>query len=316
MAVNEDMKVFAGNAHPALLKSICEYLDVVPGAIEVFKFSNDNTFVRILENIRERDVFIVQPLGVPVNDNLMELLIMLDAAKRASAGRITAVIPYYAYGRSDKKDQPRVPITARLVANLIEVAGADRVLTIDLHAGQIQGFFNIPVDELSAIPMLARYYKEKNFDDIVVTATDIGDAKRAGDTAKILNADIAIIEKHRIGNKEMVEASNLIGDVKGRTAIIVDDEILTGGTVIAAVEALVAHGAKEVWCGITHGILSGQSAELIENSAIKEFVVTDTLPISESRLLSKTRVLSVASLLGEAIFRIHNGHSVGAMFED
>jgi ribose-phosphate pyrophosphokinase len=316
MPVNEDMKVFAGNAHPELLKSICEYLDVVPGAIEVFKFSNDNTFVRILENIRERDVFIVQPLGMPVNDNLMELLIMLDAAKRASAGRITAVIPYYAYGRSDKKDQPRVPITARLVANLIEVAGADRVLTIDLHAGQIQGFFNIPVDELSAIPMLARYYQEKNFDDIVVTATDIGDAKRAGDTAKILNADIAIIEKHRIGNKEMVEASNLIGDVRGRTAIIVDDEILTGGTVIAAAEALVAHGAKEVWCGITHGILSGQSAELIENSAIKEFVVTDTLPIPEARLMSKTRVLSVASLLGEAIYRIHNGHSVGAMFED
>jgi ribose-phosphate pyrophosphokinase len=316
MAVNDNMKVFAGNAHPELLKSICEYLDVVPGAIEVFKFSNDNTFVRILENIRERDVFIVQPLGMPVNDNLMELLIMLDAAKRASAGRITAVIPYYAYGRSDKKDQPRVPITARLVANLIEVAGANRVLTIDLHAGQIQGFFNIPVDELSAIPMLAKYYQEKNFDDIVVTATDIGDAKRAGDTAKILNADIAIIEKHRIGNKEMVEASNLIGDVKGRTAIIVDDEILTGGTVIAAAEALVAHGAKEVWCGITHGILSGQSAELIENSAIKEFVVTDTLPIPEARLMSKTRVLSVASLLGEAIHRIHNGHSVGAMFED
>jgi ribose-phosphate pyrophosphokinase len=291
-------------------------LKVSPGEIEVFKFSNDNTFVRILENIREQDVFIVQPLGAPVNDNLMELLIMIDTAKRASAGRITAVIPYYAYGRSDKKDQPRVPITARLVANLIEVAGANRVLTIDLHAGQIQGFFNIPVDELSAIPMLARYYMEKNFEDVVVTATDIGDAKRAGDTAKILNADIAIIEKHRIGNKEMVEASNLIGDVEGRTAIIVDDEMLTGGTVIAATEALMEHGAKEIWCGVTHGVLSGKAPELIENSAIKEFLTTDTLPIPDTKRMSKTKVLSVASLLGEAIYRIHNGQSVGAMFED
>jgi ribose-phosphate pyrophosphokinase len=281
----------------------------------VFKFSNDNTFVRILENIREQDVFIVQPLGAPVNDNLMKLLIMIDTAKRASAGRITAVIPYYAYGRSDKKDQPRVPITARLVANLIEVAGANRVLTIDLHAGQIQGFFNIPVDELSAIPMLARYYMEKNFEDVVVTATDIGDAKRAGDTAKILNADIAIIEKHRIGNKEMVEASNLIGDVEGRTAIIVDDEMLTGGTVIAATEALMEHGAKEIWCGVTHGVLSGKAPELIENSAIKEFLTTDTLPIPDVKRMSKTKVVSVASLLGEAIYRIHNGQSVGAMFE-
>ena len=316
MATNQDLKLFAGNAHPELLKAICSYLKVSPGEIEVFKFSNDNTFVRILENIREQDVFIVQPLGAPVNDNLMELLIMIDTAKRASAGRITAVIPYYAYGRSDKKDQPRVPITARLVANLIEVAGANRVLTIDLHAGQIQGFFNIPVDELSAIPMLARYYMEKNFEDVVVTATDIGDAKRAGDTAKILNADIAIIEKHRIGNKEMVEASNLIGDVEGRTAIIVDDEMLTGGTVIAATEALMEHGAKEIWCGVTHGVLSGKAPELIENSAIKEFLTTDTLPIPDTKRMSKTKVVSVASLLGEAIYRIHNGQSVGAMFED
>lgn len=316
MPVFEDLKVFGGNAHPVLLNDICAYLGVSPGEIEVFKFSNDNTFVRILENIRERDVFIVQPLSTPVNDHLMELLIMLDAAKRASAGRITAVIPYYAYGRSDKKDQPRVPITARLVANLIEVAGANRVLTIDLHAGQIQGFFNIPVDELSAIPMLARYYREKGFDNIVVTATDVGDAKRAGDTAKILNADIAIIEKHRIGNQEKVEASNLIGEVEGRTAIIVDDEIGTGGTIIAATEALMERGVKEIWCGVTHGILSGRAAELIENSVIKEFLVTDTLPIPDAKRMSKTRIISVASLLGEAIHRIHSGMSVGAMFED
>ena len=315
MPVFEDLKVFGGNAHPDLLNDICAYLGVSPGEIEVFKFSNDNTFVRILENIRERDVFIVQPLSAPVNDHLMELLIMLDAAKRAWGGRITAVIPYYAYGRSDKKDQPRVPITARLVANLIEVAGANRVLTMDLHAGQIQGFFNIPVDELSAIPMLARYYLEKNLPNIVVTATDVGDAKRAGDTAKILNADIAIIEKHRIGNQEKVEASNLIGEVEGRTAIIVDDEIGTGGTVIAAAEVLIERGVKEIWCGVTHGVLSGRAPELIENSAIKEFLVTDTLPIPDTKRMSKTRIMSVASLLGEAIHRIHNGLSVGAMFE-
>ena len=315
MPVFEDLKVFGGNAHPDLLNDVCAYLGVSPGEIEVFKFSNDNTFVRILENIRERDVFIVQPLSAPVNDHLMELLIMLDAAKRASAGRITAVVPYYAYGRSDKKDQPRVPITARLVANLIEVAGANRVLTMDLHAGQIQGFFNIPVDELSAIPMLARYYLEKNLPNIVVTATDVGDAKRAGDTAKILNADIAIIEKHRIGNQEKVEASNLIGEVEGRTAIIVDDEIGTGGTVIAAAEVLIERGVKEIWCGVTHGVLSGRAPELIENSAIKEFLVTDTLPIPATKRMSKTRIMSVASLLGEAIHRIHNGLSVGAMFE-
>ena len=315
MPVFEDLKVFSGNAHPQLLKDICVYLGVSPAQIEVFKFSNDNTFVRILENIRECDVFIVQPISTPVNDNLMELLIMLDAAKRASAGRITAVVPYYAYGRSDKKDQPRVPITARLVANLIETAGADRVLTIDLHAGQIQGFFNIPVDELSAIPMLAQYYMGHNFKDMVVAATDVGDAKRAGDTARFLDADLAIIEKHRIGNKEQVEAENLIGEVEGRTAIIVDDEIGTGGTVIAAAELLQKHGAKEIWCGVTHGVLSARAPELINNSVVKELVVTDTLPIGDGKRTSKTKILLVASLLGEAMSRIHAGQSVGAMFD-
>ena len=315
MPVFEDLKVFSGNAHPQLWADICNYLGVSKGNIEVFKFSNDNTFVRILENVRERDVFIVQPISAPVNDHLMELLIMVDAAKRASAGRITAVVPYYAYGRSDKKDQPRVPITARLVANLIETAGADRILTMDLHAGQIQGFFNIPVDELSAIPMLARYYLAKKIENVVVVAPDVGAAERAEDTAHLLNADIAIIEKHRIGNEERVEARNLIGEVEGRTAIIVDDEIGTGGTVIATARALAEHGAKEVYCGVTHGVLSGNAPELIEGSDVKELVVTDTLPILDGSRTAKTEVLSVASLLGEAIHRIHNGLSVGAMFE-
>ncbi len=315
MPVFEDLKVFGGNAHPLLLAEVCNYLGVSKGKIEVFKFSNDNTFVRILENIRERDVFIVQPISAPVNDNLMELLIMLDAAKRASAGRITAVVPYYAYGRSDKKDQPRVPITARLIANLIETAGADRMLTVDLHAGQIQGFFNIPVDELSAIPMLARYYRDLRIENMVITAPDVGAAERAEDTASLLGAEIAIIEKHRIGNEERVEASNLIGEVSGRNAIIVDDEIDTGGTVIATAEVLAENGAVDIYCGVTHGVLSGQAPELIEGSAVKELAVTDTLPITNSKRTSKTQVLPVASLLGEAIHRIHGGLSVGEMFE-
>ena len=232
MPIAEDLKVFTGNAHPRLSHDICSYLGIRPGQIDVFKFKNDNTFVKILENIRERDVFIVQPFSAPVNDNIMELLIMLDAAKRASARRITAVLPYYAYGRSDKKDQPRVPITARLVATMIEAAGADRVLTLDLHAGQIQGFFNIPVDELTAIPMLAHHFA--NGEDLVVAATDAGGAKRARDTADLIGADIAIAEKRRLGNSEKVVVDEVIGDVKGRKVIIVDEEISTGGTVVAA----------------------------------------------------------------------------------
>jgi ribose-phosphate pyrophosphokinase len=315
MPAFDDLKVFTGNAHPQLARDICSYLGIGLGQCEVFKFANDNTFVRIRENIRERDVFLVQPIAAPVNDHLMELLIMIDTVKRASAGRITAVVPYYAYGRSDKKDQPRVPITARLVADLITVAGANRVLTTDLHAGQIQGFFNIPVDELTAVPMLARYFKEREFDNIVVTATDAGDAKRARDSARILNAPIAIVDKQRIGNQDKVRAANLIGDVKGKTAIIVDDEISTGGTVVATADTLMEYGAEEVFCCVTHPVLCGKATQILENSIIKEFVVTDTLPVPEDKRGSKIKVLSVAALLGEAIHRIHSGLSVGAMFE-
>jgi ribose-phosphate pyrophosphokinase len=311
----EDLKIFTGNAHPQLSKNICSYLGMDMGECEVFKFSNDNTFVRFRENIRERDVFLVQPFSAPVNDHIMELLIMIDAARRASAGRITAVIPFYAYGRSDKKDQPRVPITARLVANLITVAGADRVLTIDLHAGQIQGFFNNPVDELTAIPMLAHHYKNRGWEDIVIVATDAGDAKRARSTADILDAPIAIVEKQRIGNQEIAEAANFIGDVEGKTAVIVDDEITSGGTVVATVRALQEHGAKDIYCAATHGVFSGNALERIYNSGVKEIVITDTLPISDYLRSNGTTVLSVAPILGEAIHRIHSGLSVGAMFE-
>ena len=257
MPVAEDLKVFTGNAHPQLTRDICSYLGIQPGYIDVFKFKNDNTFVKILENVRERDVFIVQPFSEPVNDHIMEFMIMLDAFKRASAGRITAVLPYYAYGRSDKKDQPRVPITARLIASMIEVAGADRVLTLDLHAGQIQGFFGIPVDELTAIPMLARQFGNGN--EVVVAATDVGGAQRARETADILGADIAIVQKRRLGNTDQVVADQVIGDVAGKKAVIVDDEITTGGTVVAAANALVAHGANEVYCAVTHGVLCDQA---------------------------------------------------------
>ena len=318
MAVSEDLKIFTGNAHPQLAKDICAHLNVELGACEVFKFSNDNTFVRILENVRERDVFLVQPSSVPVNDSIMELLIMIDAAKRASAGRITAVMPYFAYGRSDKKDQPRVPITARLIANLIETAGADRVMTVDLHAGQIQGFFNIPVDELTAVPTLARHFSDMSLGpDIVVVATDAGSGKRARSTANILKAPLAIVEKVRTSNNmEQVESSNLIGDVDGKIALIVDDEIGTGGTVIATADTLLRHGVRDIYCFVTHPVLSGKANEILSDSKLKGVVVTDTLPISPAKQASNISVISVASMLGEAIERIHSGESVGAMFND
>jgi ribose-phosphate pyrophosphokinase len=247
----------------------------------------------------------------------MELLIMIDAAKRASAGRVTAVIPYYGYGRTDKKDQPRVPITARLVADLLTVAGADRVLTVDLHAGQIQGFFNIPVDELSALPILAEYFTEKKLEDIVVVAVDIGISKRARDFAERLSAPLAIIEKRRTGNDGTSETLNIIGDVKGKTAILMDDEVDTGGSLLNAADALKEQGVKEVYACCTHPVFSRNAVERISNStSLKELVVTDTIAVDVTKRDGKITIISVAGLLGEAIHRIHNGLSVGAMFVD
>jgi ribose-phosphate pyrophosphokinase len=314
--VIDELKVFTGNAHPGLAKSVCEYLDIPLGKAEVFKFANDNTFVRILENIRQRDVFIIQPTCAPVNDNLMELLIMIDACKRASAGRITAVVSYYGYGRTDKKDQPRVPITGRLVADLLTAAGADRLLTVDLHAGQIQGFFNIPVDELTALPILTNYFNSKEISDLVVVAVDIGISKRARDVAERLNAPLAIIEKRRLGNNDRTEILNVIGEVKGKVALTFDDEILTGGTVVNAAKALVNAGVTEVYCCATHPVFSKEAPERIAQSNFQEVVVTDTVPLSPEQRNGKITVLSVASLLGEAIYRIHKGQSVGALFHD
>jgi ribose-phosphate pyrophosphokinase len=312
--VFQDLKVFSGNAHPELAQNICSYLETEVGDVDVFEFSNENIFVRFNENVRARDVFILQPMCSPVNTRLMELFIMIDAARRASAGRITAVLPYYPYARSDKKDQPRVPITARLVANFLETAGSDRVLTIDLHAGQIQGFFNIPVDELTALTLLSNYIAEKKLSNLTVVATDAGGAKGARRMADRLNAPLAIVEKRRLGNDEKVQATTLIGDVEGRNVLIVDDEVLTGGTLVAAANVVVEQGATAVYVAATHPILSGDAVTLIEESPINEIVFTDTIPIPPEKHLPNMTVLSVAPLLGEAIRRIHTGQSVGALF--
>ena len=312
---DEPPMVFSGRSHPTLATDISDYLGIPKGESNVFKFSNDNTFVQFQENIRQRDVFLVQPFAYPVNDHIMELLIMIDAAKRASAGRITAVTPYYAYGRTDKKDQPRVPITARLVADLLSVAGADRVLTVDLHAGQIQGFFNIPVDELTALPLLARYFQDKAIENLVVVSVDIGISKRARDMAARLGVPLAIIEKRRVGNDDSSESLNIIGDVDGMNALTFDDEIDTAGSLMSAVETLKEAGAQDIYSCCTHLVLSGPGADRIANSSIRELVATDTLPLSEEKKNGKVTTISVAPLLGEAIRRIHEGLSVGAMFE-
>jgi len=312
----DEIKVFSGSAHPALAQAVADYLDIPLGKCEVFEFSNENIFVRILENVRQRDTFVIQPFSSPVNKNLVELLIMIDALKRASAARITAVVPYYAYGRTDKKDQPRVPITARLVADLLTVAGANRLLTVDLHAAQIQGFFNIPVDELTALYILGRYFEEKDLNQsLVVVATDIGISKRARDLAEKLNAPLAIVEKRRVGNVDRAEALNIIGEVEGKVALTVDDEIDTAGSLVNVVEALGKRGAREVYSCCTHPIFSSQAISKIAACSVKEVVVTDTVPVDITKKLGKITVLPIAPLLGEAIRRIHTGLSIGALFE-
>jgi ribose-phosphate pyrophosphokinase len=311
----DELKVFSGTAHPALARAVCDYLDIPLGEAEVFEFSNENIFVRILENVRERDVFIVQPICSPVNKSLVELLIMLDAFRRASAGRITAVVPYYGYARTDKKDQPRVPITARLIADLITTAGADRLLTVDLHAPQIQGFFTIPVDELTARPMLAQHFKEKALNNLVVVATDIGISKVARDVAAKLGAPLAIVEKRRVGNVDASETLNVIGEVEGMHALTVDDEIDTAGSLVGVVNALLKRGVTKVYACCTHPVFSGPAIQRIAACPVKEVVVTDTIPVNDDKKLNKITVLSIASLIGEAIHRIHTGLSVGAMFE-
>jgi ribose-phosphate pyrophosphokinase len=315
LAAYSDLAIFSGRAHPGLARDVCARLEMPLGDCEIFEFSNENIFVRIRENVRSRDVFLIQSLCSPVNTSVVELLIMIDAFRRASAGRITAVIPYYAYGRSDKKDQPRVPITARLLANLIETAGADRVLTIDLHAGQIQGFFNIPVDELTALYTVGRYFQQRDLSEFTVLATDVGDEKRARRVAHLLGAPIAIVDKERIGNEERVVAQNLIGDVSGRRVLIMDDEIDTGGTLMAAANIALERGARSVTAACVHGIFSKDAVQRICGSEIEELVVTDTIPLPPHKVHEKVTVLSIAPLLGEAITRINTGRSVGELFQ-
>ena len=315
IGVNGKPVIFAGNSHPQLVEDICAYLKQDIGQVEVFKFSNDNTFVRILENVRQKDVFILQSDVEPVNDHIMELLIMIDAAKRASAGRITAVIPYYSYARTDKKDQPRVPITGRLVADLLETAGADRVIMIDLHAGQVQGFFHVPVDELTAMPRLVDYFVDMNLDNPVVVATDMGISKKARYFADAVSAPLAIVEKRRLGNEDRVESLNVIGEVSNQPVILFDDEISTGATMLSAVDTITQRGATEIYVVATHGVLPGAaSTRIASNPHIKELVITDTVPLSEDKVNSKIKVISIAPLLGEAIRRIHEGRSVGELF--
>jgi ribose-phosphate pyrophosphokinase len=307
--------VFTGNAHPALAQAISDYLGMPLGKAEVFEFANENIFVRILDNVRERDTFVVQPICSPVNKSLVELLIMVDALKRASAKRITAVIPYYGYGRTDHKDQPRVPITARLVADLLTTAGANRVLTVDLHAAQIQGFFNIPVDELTALFLLSDYFRKKEIKDLVVVAVDIGISKRARDFAIMLDTSLAIMEKSRLGNTGRTEMLNVIGDVKGKVAIAFDDEIDTGGSIVNTMNTVLERGAKEVYACCTHPVFTHPAIERLAAGPAKEVVVTDTIPVVDGKKLDKVTVLPIAPLLGEAINRIHTGLSVGALYE-
>jgi len=309
------MSVFTGSTHRALTESICKHLELPVGDVTVFQFSNEEVFVKYEENVRERDVYIVQPIVSPVNTRLMELLIMIDAAKRASAGRITAVVPYYAYGRSDKKDQPRVPVTARLVANFIEVAGADRVLSMDMHAGQIQGFFNIPLDELTAFPLVADYFRSLRLRQPVVVAPDVGRAKLARDLAGRIDADIAIVDKKRDGNKEQAEAMTLIGEVSGKDCLILDDEILTGGTVASAVRLLRTRGANSVRVACVHPVMAPKAFDVLDTADVDEIVFTDTIPLVHGTFKTvPTTVLSVAPLFGDAMYRIHTGGSVGALF--
>lgn len=305
------MRILSGSAHPALVDEIAGYLEVRRTDATVTSFPDGETFVKINENIRGCDVFIVQPTCPPTNQNLMELLIMVDAARRASAERITAVIPFFGYARQDRKDQPRVPITAKLVANLLVAAGVNRVLTMDLHAGQIQGFFDIPVDHLYAAPVLINYLREKELTDLVVVSPDVGGIKMSYAYAKALDAQLAIVAKHRLSATE-VEALNLIGEVAGKNVLLVDDMTETAGTLTAAAELLKAEGARSIRAGVSHGVLGKLAHERLEGSEIEELITTNSTPHATG---AKVTALTVAPLLGEGIRRIHHGESVTSLFD-
>lgn len=311
--MQEKVMIFSGNANPNLSQAICKSLGIPLGDASVGRFSEGEIQVKVNQNVRGKDVFIIQPTCPPTNDNLMELLILMDALRRSSAGRITAVIPYYGYARQDRKDQPRVPITAKLVANLLANAGATRILTMDLHAGQIQGFFDIPVDHLFAAPVLIEHFKKFAGEDLVVFSPDVGGVKMARAFAKRLEAPLGIVDKRRIDGNN-AEVMNVLGEVKGKKVILIDDMCATAGSLTGAADILKERGAKVVYAGVTHGIFSGPALERIEKSALKEIVVTDSIPVINGKSHPKIKVLSVANLLGEAIKRIHNEESVSSLF--
>ena len=311
----DKLAIFSGNAHPELAKDICKYLKVKLADVLASRFSEGEVRVKINENVRGKDVFVVQPTCPPANENLMELLIMMDAMRRSSAKRITAVIPYFGYARQDRKDQPRVPITAKLVANLLTTAGADRVLTMDLHAGQIQGFFDIPVDHLFSIGVFIDYFQQMKIKDPVVVSPDVGGIKMARAYAKRLGVPLAIIDKRR-ESPEKTEAMHILGEVEGKNAIMVDDLIATGSSLFEGVEALKKAGAKNIYAAIAHGVLSGPAIERLDKCAnLKELVITDSIPLDKNKTHPRIKVLSVANLLGEAIKRIHNEESVSSLFD-
>lgn len=309
----DDLKIFTGNAHPKLAEEICETIGVSMGKAYVGRFADGEVEIKIEENIRGKDCFLIQPTCPPVNENLMELLIMLDALLRASAKRITAVLPYYGYGRQDRKVEPRVPISAKLVAKLITVAGANRILALDLHAGQIQGFFDIPVDNLFAMPGIFKYFQKKKLNEPVVVAPDPGGVERARAFAKRLDAGLAIIDKRRPKPNETA-VMHVIGEVRGKEAIVLDDMVDTGGTLLKVADALKREGAKKIYAACSHGILSGNATQLIEASNLEELVITNSIPLNKEKQSKKIKILSIAKLLGEAILRIHHEESVSALF--
>jgi len=306
-----DLALISGSANEPLALETSEHLGVPLFGRDIVDFPNENVFVRLHHSIRSRDVFIIQPTTSPVNRNIMELLIMIDTVRRASAGRITAVIPYYSYGRTDKKDQPRVPITARLIADMIGVAGADRVLLIDPHAQQLQGFFSIYVDDFSAFPILVKYVLDKKLEDPVVVAPDVGATKRGRNFAEVLGAPLAIIEKRRVGNAASSKALNLIGEVRHKSAIIFDDEVDTAGTLMEAIHVLEECGARSIYCCVTHALLSPPAVELIRDASLRELIVTNTAHLPPEKRIDKITILSVAPLLAAVIDSIHRGRSVG-----
>ena len=313
MVLEGELGIFSGTANPELAKKIIEYLGISLGEMEISSFSDGETYVKIKENVRGKDIFLVQPTCPPVNESLMELLIMLDAFRRASAHRITVVVPYYGYARQDRKDEPRVPITAKLVANLISTAGADRVLLLDLHVDQIQGFFDIKVDHLFSAPIIIDYLRSKLLENLVILAPDVGGVRRARAYARRLKVPLAIIDKRRPA-VDKAEVISVIGEVKNKDVFIVDDIIDTGGTLLAAVEELIKGGVRKVYAGCTHAVLSAGVYEEVEKSSLTQLIVTDSIPLRKGEPSSKIKVLTVAPLLGEAIKRIHENRSVSSLF--